>query len=49
MRAEYDYIRFYKSVADTTYPCAPTPMCVTHDDNIRSKNNPNDGVTFNQN
>ena len=49
MRAEYDYIRFYKSAGDTTYPCAPTPTCVTHDDNIRSKNNPNDGVTFNAN
>jgi endo-1,3-1,4-beta-glycanase ExoK len=49
MKAEYDYVRFYRSVGDTTYPCAPTPMCVTHDDNIRSKNNPSDGVTFNPN
>jgi endo-1,3-1,4-beta-glycanase ExoK len=47
MKVEYDYFRFYRAAADTTYPCAPTPACVTHDDNIRSKNNPNDGVTFN--
>jgi beta-glucanase (GH16 family) len=47
MTAEYDYFRFYKLDADTMYPCSPTPSCVTHADNVRSKNNPDDGVMFN--
>jgi hypothetical protein len=45
MHAEYDYVRFYKWDSDTTYPCAPTPACISHVDNVNSKNNPDDGVT----
>jgi hypothetical protein len=53
-KAEYDYFRFYKWDMDMQYPCGsaanPYPACVAgtaaaHPDNIRSKNNPNDGVT----
>lgn len=55
MHAEYDYFRYYKWDMETKYPCgsaaAPYPACAdgtaaAHPDNIRSKNNPNDGVTY---
>jgi hypothetical protein len=47
LTATYDYVRFYKSNAETTYPCSPTPSCVQAADIIESKNNPDDGVPDN--
>ncbi|HET6283215.1 MAG TPA: glycoside hydrolase family 16 protein [Polyangia bacterium] len=44
--AEYDWFRFYKSDMENTYPCWDVPTCLPHADLIRSKNNPNDGVTL---
>jgi hypothetical protein len=46
MFAEYDWIHFYKSDMETTYPCWDVPTCLPHADLIRSKNNPTDGVTL---
>ena len=40
-RAEYDYFRFYKAApaVDPTYPCAPTPSCLSADDKDFAQNN----------
>ncbi len=42
--AEYDWFRFYKLDTETTYPCSPTPACLSADDIDQSKNNPEDGL-----
>jgi len=39
MHSEYQYFRFYKATSETTYPCAPTPTCLTAADTNFSKNN----------
>ena len=38
MTAEYEYFRFYKATGET-YPCTPTPTCISADDAKFSKNN----------
>jgi hypothetical protein len=40
--ATYDYFRFYKWAQETTYPCSPTPTCLSTDDTQYSQNNPNE-------
>jgi hypothetical protein len=40
--SEYEYFRFYKSDQETTYPCSPTPSCLSSDDTDYSQNNPNE-------
>ncbi len=40
--ASYDYFRFYKLNTETTYPCSPTPSCLTAADTAFSQNNPNE-------
>jgi hypothetical protein len=47
LTATYDYVRYYRSNLETTYPCSPTPSCVQAADIIESKNNPDDGVPDN--
>jgi hypothetical protein len=38
----YDYFRFYKWSQETTYPCTPTPTCLSAADVMDSQNNPNE-------
>jgi hypothetical protein len=40
--ATYDYFRFYKWDQETTYPCSPTPSCLSAADTLYSQNNPNE-------
>jgi hypothetical protein len=35
----FDYFRFWRWDADTSYPCAPTPACLTADDRDFARNN----------
>jgi beta-glucanase (GH16 family) len=44
MQSTIDWIRLYKSDAETTYPCRPTPACLPVEDRDYSKNNAEDGV-----
>jgi hypothetical protein len=45
-RGAYNRFRFYKANIETTYPCMPKPGCPSDDHQIRSKNDPDDGVTY---
>ncbi len=40
--AEYEYFRYYKSAQETTYPCSPTPSCLSAADLADSQNNPSE-------
>lgn len=45
MRNEYDWIRFYKWVGDSKYPCADmSTSCLDADDHYLSGNNPCDSI-----
>ena len=44
LRAEIDYVRFYRWDQDTTYPCTPVPGCLPVEDKDAAKNNAEDGV-----
>jgi beta-glucanase (GH16 family) len=44
MQSAVDWIRLYKSDADTTYPCSPTPTCLPMEDRDYAKNNAEDGL-----
>jgi hypothetical protein len=42
--SEYDWFRFYQWDGEDTYPCSPTPACLSDGDLDGAKNNPTDGV-----